>query len=107
MWIPNQLLRDEVVQALRLALFPESQIEFLGWLSYNAAALNNSRNPVRAAHTLLGKETNLRMVDKFIEKKKDSVIPAKKAEHDAADDKFSQLAKWEERRKAEEANAKS
>ena len=43
MWHPKQLLRGEIIDALYLGGFTTIQIEFLGWLSYNAAAINNSR----------------------------------------------------------------
>jgi hypothetical protein len=75
MWTPEQLLHDDVVAALRHGGFSATEIEFLGWLSYTAAALNNSKNPVKAATTLLAKDTIDRNVEKFMEKKKESVAP--------------------------------
>jgi|SRR5579862_886815 len=101
MWHPKNYLHPEIITALLMARFSPTEIEFLGWLSYTAAALNNSRNPVRAAHTLLanaseeGSNMN-KMLMLFAAKKKDSVKPEKVAEHDLADQVFDNL-KWLER----------
>lgn len=94
MWTPKQLLNEETLKALRDGGFADLQIEYLGWLSYNAAALNNSRNPVKAAHTLLAKESTEDLLEKFITKKKESVIPKERPDHEDADRKFSKLQKW-------------
>lgn len=101
MWTANQLLREDVVNTLREGGFGELEIEFLGWLSYNAAALNNSRNPVKAAHTLLAKESTERMLEKFAEQKKESVRPKAIPEHDRVSQKFRKLKKWIEQVEAE------
>jgi len=93
MWVPNQLLKDEVVAALRQGGFSNLQIEFLGWLSYNATALNSSRNPVKAAHTILANEKTPKMLEIFAKKKKDSVKP-QHAEHEEVSERFRQLERW-------------
>lgn len=93
MWIPTQLLHDDKVTALRQGGFSDIQIEFLGWLSYCASAINNSRNPVKAAHSLLAKENADKMFTVFCDKKKESVRP-KYAEHDALSQKFRDLESW-------------
>jgi hypothetical protein len=97
MWTPKSLLHPDTLLALKQAEFPPTKIEFLGWLSYNAAALNNSRNPVKAAHTLLGKEKNVEMLKKFIQKKKDSLHPPDVPDHSASDDLCRQFDRWVER----------
>jgi hypothetical protein len=94
MWTPNQLLNEQTVKTLREGGFADLEIEFLGWLSYNANALNNSRNPVKAAHTLLAKESTEKMFEKFALKKKESVRPKEREEHDGVSRKFRQLEKW-------------
>lgn len=93
MWTPPQLLTEFTVNALRQGGLTELQIEFLGWLSYYAKALNNSRNPVKAAHSLLAKENADKMFTVFCHKKKESVRP-KYAEHDALSQKFRDLEAW-------------
>lgn len=94
MWKPAQLLNEETITSLRQHGFAELEIEFLGWLSYNANALNNSRNPVKAAHTLLAKESTEKMFEKFALKKKESVRPKEREEHEAITQKFRKLEKW-------------
>jgi hypothetical protein len=94
MWKPTQLLNEETITSLRQHGFAELEIEFLGWLSYNANALNNSRNPVKAAHTLLAKESMEKMFEKFALKKKESVRPKEREEHEAITQKFRKLEKW-------------
>jgi hypothetical protein len=101
MWHPKQLLDDEAVVSLRQGGFSESQIEFLGWLSYNAAAINNSRNPVKAAHTILTKPKVMKMVDTFIARKKASVAPPDAPDHDEVNRKFRKLDQWAEPLEAE------
>jgi hypothetical protein len=91
MWTPNQLLHPDVIEALTLSGFSPTQIEFLGWLSYNAAALNNSRNPSKAAHALLSTEKNIKMVDRFLDLKRESLLPKKQADHDEVDRKFAKF----------------
>jgi hypothetical protein len=90
MWTPKQRLHPKIIDALYMGGFSTLQIEFLGWLSYNAAALNNSRNPVKAAHTILAKandtESNMhRMLLTFENRKMDSIEPTEKEEHEVAD----------------------
>ena len=82
--------------------FKPTEIEFLGWLSYNAAAINNSRNPVKAAHTILAKcedpdSKMYKMLMLFKLKKNESVKPTEVAEHGVADAVFEDL-KWDERK---------
>lgn len=96
MWKPKNLLRPDVIKTLEEADFTDLKIEFLGWLSYNAAALNNSRNPARAAHTLLAKESNVEMIKKFIQRKHQSVRPANVADHSEADELFTHFTRWQE-----------
>jgi hypothetical protein len=99
MWTPNQLINDETLKTLREAGFSDLKLEFLGWLSYTASALNGSRNPVKAAHTLLAKaqepdENLCKMFALFTNKKKESVRPKERADHDAIDQEFNKLEKW-------------
>jgi hypothetical protein len=94
MWIPTQLLNEATVNTLRQGGFADLEIEFLGWLSYTASALNNSRNPVKAAHTLLAKPTTEKMFEKFAYKKKESVRPTERPEHDRVSQKFRKLERW-------------
>jgi len=96
MWKPDQLLAAPTVRSLRHGGFTETQIEFLGWLSGYAQALNNSKNPVKAGHTILSKEKTKKMLIVFIAKKKESVAPKEVPEHEDADILFSQLDKWQE-----------
>jgi hypothetical protein len=101
MWKPNQLLNDDVVLTLRQAGFGETQIEYLGWLSGTASALNKSRNPAQAAHTILAGEKTKNMVVKFMARKKESVAPKKVADHDEVDRMFSKFERWAEQVEAE------
>ena len=94
MWTPNQLLSDETVKALRDGGFSDLKIEFLGWLSYTAKALSNSRNPVKAAHTLLASTNSVKMMQIFQTKKRESVQPKERPDHDAIDQEFARLEKW-------------
>ena len=99
MWTPTQLLKDETLETLREAGFSELKLEFLGWLSYTANTLNVSRNPAKAAHTLLAKaqdpDKNLcKMFALFTNKKKESVRPKARAEHDAIDQQFNKLEQF-------------
>jgi hypothetical protein len=91
MWKPKQLLHQRIIDALYMGGFTTLQIEFLGWLSYNAAALNNSRNPVKAAHTLLAKDSMLRMLQTFTNRKMESINPTEVQEHPEADKMFANL----------------
>lgn len=83
MWTPKQLLSDKVVTDLRTSrLFPEVLIEFLGWNNGRARRLNASRNPVKAALTMLRDPTDADPNERthywlkiFFEKKRDSVAP--------------------------------
>jgi isoaspartyl peptidase/L-asparaginase-like protein (Ntn-hydrolase superfamily) len=103
MWTPKQLLTDESVAALRIGGFSETEIEFLGWLSYTAAAINNSLNPVKAAHTIMAKESMEAMADKFAEKKKESTSAPKDVDPQAskARRKLRKLAVWQQEAEAE------
>jgi hypothetical protein len=91
MWTPKQLLHGKVIDALFIGGFTKLQIEFLGWLSYNAAALNNSRNPVKAAHTLLAKDSTLKMLRTFTNRKTESIDPEVAEQHPEADEMFRRL----------------
>jgi hypothetical protein len=96
MWHPKQLLRGEIIDALYLGGFTTIQIEFLGWLSYNAAAINNSRNPVKAAHTILAKAEDsdsrmAKMLAVFVKKKRETVRPSHVEKHPTADSVFADL----------------
>ena len=106
MWTPGQLLKPDVIQTLEESgQFSPLKIEFLGWLSYNAAALNRSRNPIKAAHTILAKEggegengkrklSAAELFEKFVQKKKDSLQPVEIAKHDEIDEAFSKFERW-------------
>jgi len=95
MWSPKQLLKEEIVAALLLGGFSPLQVQFLGWLSYNAKALNNSRNPVKAAHTILakvGKEDGMtKMMESFNKRKLESLRPPDVESHEEADQAFADL----------------
>ena|SRR3984957_13858776 len=111
MWIPKQLLRDDVVTDLRQAGFDALQIEYLGWMSGTATALNNSMNPVKAAITVLSKalqptKPNKKgdtrpMFDKFEARKKESVQPKTEIDLNAINQKFRKLEAWVDRVEAE------
>jgi hypothetical protein len=81
----TSLLYPDTIAALEAASFAPEFIEFLGWLPGNAHALNNSKNPVKAAHTLLSREGNVKMLQKFFEKKQAALVPDEPAEHTQAD----------------------
>jgi hypothetical protein len=110
MWHPKQLLRDDVVQTLREAEFSESQIEYLGWLSYNAAAINKSMNPAKAATTILNRamlpskpkkgDDTRPMLEKFFAKQKDSIQPDVDLDNDVRQ-AFQKFDKWKQRVEAE------
>jgi len=96
MWYPKQRLKKDVIAALLVGGFDPVHVEFLGWLSYAAAALNNSRNPVKAGHTLLEKiddpESNMaEMWETFERKKMDTIAPADAPAHPVADEKLKAL----------------
>jgi hypothetical protein len=94
MWTPRQLLTDETVEALRVAGFGPLQIEYLGWLSGTASALNRSRNAAKAAHTILASEKAPKMVAAFMARKQDSVRPKNIPDHDQVDGMFGKLRRW-------------
>jgi len=96
MWSPKQLLRPQVVSLLSQAGFFPLQIEFLGWLPGNASALNNSRNPVKAAHTILAGEGSLKMLPKMLARKKESVRPLEVPDHTEVDEMMIDFNKWAE-----------
>jgi len=90
MWSPKNHLHPAIIDALFMGGFTTLQIELLGWLSYNAAALNNSRNPVKAAHTILANASDpehkmSRMLATFVKRKEESIKPEAPAPHDEAD----------------------
>jgi hypothetical protein len=96
MWTPKQLLHEKIIDALYLGGFTTLQIEFLGWLSYNAKALNNSRNPVKAAHTILAKcedpdSKMSKMLTTFTRRKTESIAPTEVEAHDDTDKAFERL----------------
>lgn len=96
MWTPKQLLHEKVIDALFQGGFSKLQIQFLGWLSNTSSALNNSRNPVKAAHTLLSKASDpdeklFRMLETFAQRKRESIEPEIKDQHDHADAVFGTL----------------
>jgi isoaspartyl peptidase/L-asparaginase-like protein (Ntn-hydrolase superfamily) len=96
MWTPKQLLSDETVEALRIGGFSPVEIEFLGWLNGTAQALNNSKNPVKAAHTILAKPKMEKLVDGFTKKKKASVYGDPDApDHNAISQKLRKLEQWQ------------
>lgn len=69
MWTPKQLIQSDVVETLRQSGFKEEFIQFLGWMSGTASAVNNSKNPAKAARTLLDKPSLTPMLDKFFKRK--------------------------------------
>lgn len=73
MWTPTQLIHSDVVETLRQSGFKEEFIQFLGWMSGTASAVNNSKNPAKAASTLLGKPSLTPMLEKFFKRKTDSL----------------------------------
>jgi len=98
MWSPKQLLHEKIIDALFMGGFTVLHVEFLGWLSYNAAALNNSRNPVKAAHTILSHASDpehkmSKMLATFVKRKEESIEPEVVESHDEADKVFDNL-KW-------------
>lgn len=95
MWHPKQLLFDEVVQTLREAGFGEMTIEFLGWMSGRAKALNNSKNPAAAAHTILASEKTPKSLEDFERKKKESVAPKEAPEHEEVTRRLRKLEEWQ------------
>jgi hypothetical protein len=103
MWTPKQLLTDETVDSLRQGGFSEIEIEFLGWLNGTASALNNSMNPVKAAHTIMAKETMAAMAEKFEKKKKESVSAPDHIDPNAsaARRKLPKLGRWQQEKEAE------
>ena len=91
MWHPKQLLNDKTIDTLLIGGFTPLQIEFLGWLSWTANSLNHSHNPVKAAHTLLAKDTVIRMAEIFRAKKLETVQPKEVERHPETDAIFSDL----------------
>jgi len=79
----------------------EEMLEYLGWLSGTASALNNSKNPVKAAHTILAGEKQEKMVEKFMNRKKESVAPKDAADYDQVSRMFNKFEKWVEQTEAE------
>jgi len=75
MWTPKQLLHSDAVESLRQSGFKEEFIQFLGWMSGTASAVNNSKNPAKAASTLLDKPSLAPMLEKFFKRKTDSLAP--------------------------------
>jgi hypothetical protein len=96
MWTPRQLLHGKIVDALFMGGFSTLQIQFLGWLNGTASALNRSRNPVLAAHTVMANACDPekpmgKMLAKFIFRKEQSIEPEVVPEHDEADKMFDNL----------------
>jgi len=69
----GSLLSPNSLAALRESYYapahPELVIEFLGDMSYCAKAINNSKNPKKAAATLLAKESIQATFEKWIYRK--------------------------------------
>jgi hypothetical protein len=69
----GSLLSPDSLAALRESYYapaiPELVIEFLGDLSWCATAINNSKNPKKAAATLLAKEKIQATFDKWMYRK--------------------------------------
>jgi len=81
MWTPKQLLNANVVLTLRRSqLFTDDLIEFLGWSRGRAEAINRSRNPIKAAITMLrdteDNEKTHEWLRRFYDRKFDSMLPA-------------------------------
>lgn len=96
MWCPKQYLKKEIISALYVGGFDHLQIEFLGWLSNTAATLNNSRNPVKAAHTLWNRtndpeERLFDMWETFVKRKEESMRPPDVPTNPANDEKVRAL----------------
>jgi len=99
----NQWLTPDKVKLLLNAGFSRLQVEFLGWLNGYAKAINNSQNPIKAAHTLLAKKTEYQddgkvksrgakeMFEVFSRKKLEAVVPGLHSEHEELDEEFSKL----------------
>lgn len=99
MWTPKNHLHPLIIDALLMGGFDPLTIEFLGWLSYNASALNNSRNPVKAAHTILANASDPdhkmhKMLHTFRNRKKESIRPMQVEDHTEADTILKDL-KWD------------
>jgi hypothetical protein len=109
MWKPKQMLSDVVITTLRQAGLSEMQIEYLGWMSGTATAINNSMNPAKAAGTILGRALNptkpgkngdtRSMLEKFIAKKKASVQI--EVDLNQVNQKFRKFDTWAEELEAE------
>lgn len=61
-------LTDSSIEALRVAKIPQVCIEMFNHYSYCAAAINNSRNPAKAAVTLLGRDNIQDELRRFIKR---------------------------------------
>ena len=96
MWTPKQLLNTETVRALEDAGFTSDRIEFLGWMSGVAQALNKSKNPAKAAFTMLARPKIILAVKEFIQRKKDSVVPRQTADTAEADLLFRRFESWDQ-----------
>ena len=97
MWEPEQHLSDEAQAALRDCGNSEMIIQFLGWMSGYASAISNSKNPCKAAKTILQKEKTLKMLDIFEKKKKDYVAPKVENDPGVEDEIRRRLGKLEDR----------
>jgi hypothetical protein len=75
MWKPKQWLKPDVVETLLQAGIDRDLVEFLGWMTGRANAVNKSKNPVKAARTILATEKSLEWLKKFFERKKQSIQP--------------------------------
>jgi hypothetical protein len=69
----GSLLHPDSIKALRdnqyTPAHPELVIEFLGDMSHCAKAINNSKNPKKAAATLLAKENIQTLFDNWLNRK--------------------------------------
>ncbi len=96
MWTPKQLLPPEVVDLLRQSGdVPEEYIEFLGWNAGRARALIKSKNPVKAAHTMLASDTAVKWLAVFFQKKRDSVKPPTVPDREEADKLLRQFRRFQ------------
>jgi hypothetical protein len=99
MWHPKQLLHPAIKISLLMGGFKAIEVEFLGWQSGYALALNRSQNPVKAAHTIIanaeathaGIREGRDMLGIFQNKKLESIKPTEVEEHPVADTIFRDL----------------
>jgi hypothetical protein len=108
MWKPNQLLNEDVVQTLHAVGFSAIQIEYLGWVSGTAQAINKSHNPAKAAQTIMSrallptKKPNPAgefpsMWEKFEAKKKESINLDDSIDLTEINQRSQKLEQWQQR----------